>query len=175
MEVTMFRHTSVAVRQGTCYGRADVPVSENFESEADEVKRQLEGEVFDVVYSSPLTRCRKLAAWCGYENPVIDERLLEIDCGEWEMKFWEDIDQEWLERWFADWMNYPVGGGESFKEQVARVSNFFDELKTKPYKRVCIFAHGGVIRSTLLYMGELEPTGAFTPEFPYCHKIVINI
>ena len=175
MDVTLFRHTSVAVPSGTCYGRSDVPVSDNFENEAEGVKRQISGIRFDAVYSSPLTRCRKLAAWCGYENPILDDRLLEINCGDWEMQRWDEIDDPRLAVWFENWLDFPAGGGESFRQQIDRVAGFLNELKTRPFEKVCIFAHGGILRCALIYSGQLEPQGAFSPELPYCHKIPITI
>lgn len=77
MEIYMIRHTSVGVPKGTCYGWTDVPVADTFEQEAAETKRNLESMLddnkLDIVFSSPLTRARKLAAFCGYDNPVTDE------------------------------------------------------------------------------------------------------
>ena len=85
MEVILIRHTSVAVPRGTCYGWSDVDVSESFEQEAAMTKKKLEGMVFDHVFSSPLRRARKLAAYCGYDNPTLDDRLKEMNMGDWEM------------------------------------------------------------------------------------------
>ena len=85
----MIRHTSVGVPKGTCYGWTDVPVADTFEQEAAETKRNLESMLdnnkLDIVFSSPLTRARKLAAFCGYDNPVTDDRLKEMNMGDWEM------------------------------------------------------------------------------------------
>ena len=60
MKVTMIRHTSVDVPKGMCYGWSDVPVAATFEQEAAETKKNLSGKTFDGVFSSPLTRARKL-------------------------------------------------------------------------------------------------------------------
>ena len=68
MEVTLIRHTSVAVPKGTCYGWSDVPVASTFEAEAHATRRRLEGKVFDQAYTSPLTRARMLAAYCGFPD-----------------------------------------------------------------------------------------------------------
>ena len=79
MKVTMIRHTSVDVPKGMCYGWSDVPVAPTFEQEATETKKSLEGKSFDCVFSSPLTRAKKLAAFCvggsPIENPDIDQFL----------------------------------------------------------------------------------------------------
>ena len=65
MDIVLVRHTSVGVPKGTCYGWSDVPVAETFEDEAAETKRNLGTDAFDAVFSSPLTRARKLAEYCG--------------------------------------------------------------------------------------------------------------
>ena len=38
-------------------------------------------------------------------------------------------------------------------DQRQRVSAFLDELRTKPYRRVAIFAHGGVLACVAIYSG----------------------
>ena len=81
MEVFLVRHTKTAVIPGTCYGNSDVDVADSFPEEAEKVRERLKGERFDAVYSSPLQRCRKLAAYCGYEAPVLDSRLKELNLG----------------------------------------------------------------------------------------------
>ena len=104
MRVTMIRHTSVAVPKGTCYGWSDVPVADTFEQEAAVTRAKLEGMVFDQVYSSPLTRATKLAAYCGFPSPVLDDRLKEMNMGDWEMQRYDDICDEALQRWYDDYM-----------------------------------------------------------------------
>ena len=98
MEIVLVRHTSVGVPKGTCYGWSDVPVAATFETEAAETKRRLGTEPFDAVYSSPLTRARKLAAYCGWPSPVVDDRLKEMNMGDWEMKLFDEIEDENLYR-----------------------------------------------------------------------------
>ena len=91
MEVVLIRHTSVDVPKGTCYGWSDVPVAETFEHEAAETKAQLAAYTpFEAVFSSPLTRARKLATFCGYAHPEVDDRLKEMYMGDWEMQRYDE-------------------------------------------------------------------------------------
>lgn len=162
MEIIMIRHTRVGVPQGTCYGWSDVPVADTFEEEAAVTKKNLEqyGE-FDMVYSSPLTRARKLAAYCGYPAPELDERLKEMNMGDWEMKRFDDIDDKRLQDWYDDYMHVATTNGESFPMLYARVSSFLDELRRKPYNRVAIFAHGGVLICAGIYLGLFQKEECF--------------
>ena len=116
MDVILARHTSVGVPKGTCYGFSDVPVADTFEAEAAETKRRLEGLTFDAVYSSPLTRARKLASFCGWPEPYVDDRLKEMNMGEWEMRKFDEIDDPNLQLWYDDYMHLAATGGESFPE-----------------------------------------------------------
>ena len=167
MRVTMIRHTSVAVPKGTCYGWSDVPVADTFEQEAAVTRAKLEGMAFDQVYSSPLTRATKLAAYCGFHTPILDDRLKEMNMGDWEMQRYDEIRDEALQRWYDDYMHLPATGGESFPMLHARVSAFLDELRAKPFRHVAIFAHGGVLVSACIYAGLFGEENAFSHSVPY--------
>ena len=176
MEVILIRHTSVDVPQGTCYGQTDVPVAATFEQEAAVTKRNLEqyGDI-DMAYSSPLTRARLLARYCGYPQPKLDNRLKEMATGQWEMQRYDDIKDPYIEEWYNDYLHLPTPGGESFTEQLERVSNFLDELRQKPYKRVAIFAHGGVLGCAGIYGGLYTMEAAWDNLTPYGGIIKIEI
>lgn len=161
IEITFIRHTRVAVPPGTCYGWSDVPTADTFEEEAAEVKRQLQGMRFDCTYTSPLTRARRLADYCGYSNAIVDDRLKEMNMGEWEMQRYDEIRDEALQKWYDDYMHLPATGGESFPMLYSRVSSFLDELRTKAHRHVAVFAHGGVLVSAGLYAGMYDEADAF--------------
>ena len=87
MEVILIRHTSVDVPPGVCYGQTDVPLKSTFEQEAAVTQENLKAFLpFDHVYTSPLTRCVRLATYCGYPDAERDKRIMEINFGSWEMK-----------------------------------------------------------------------------------------
>lgn len=106
MDIIFIRHTSVNVPKGTCYGRTDVPLNDTFEQEAAVTKKNLmEYGKFDAVFSSPLTRTRKLAEYCGYPSPTIDNRLKEMSMGDWEMRKFDEIKDKELQEWYDDYMH----------------------------------------------------------------------
>ena len=168
MEIILIRHTSVDVPTGTCYGQTDVPLKDSFTEEAAEAKAALDsfGPV-DYAYTSPLSRCTRLAEFCGYADAERDARIMEINFGEWEMKLFDEIDDPHLQEWYADHIHVPVTGGESFMMQYQRVSEFLEELRNKPFGRVAVFAHGGVLVSALIYAGHVKPEDAFASLPPY--------
>ena len=101
MTLYLIRHTSVGIPRGTCYGWTDVPVSVNFESEAAACKAQLAGIHFDRVYTSPLTRARKLADYCGYPDAIEEPRMKEMHMGDWEMQRFDEIKDPQLKDLFT--------------------------------------------------------------------------
>ena len=166
MDIIMIRHTRVGVPKGTCYGWSDVPVADTFEAEAIQTAKNLkeilsDGIVPDKIYSSPLTRAMKLSKYCGFSNPVKDDRLKEMNMGEWEMQKYDEIKDDALQMWYDDYMHLRATGGEGFPDLYSRVANFLDELKTKEYRRVVIFAHGGVLLCAGIYAGLFPAEGCF--------------
>lgn len=162
MDVILVRHTSVDVPKGTCYGQTDVPVRDTFGQEAEETRQALQQYMpFDQAFSSPLTRARKLAAYCGYSDAVTDDRLMEMNMGKWEMQLYDKIKDPHLQEWYDDYMHLPTTGGEGFPDLYRRVAAFLDELKSKNYRRVAIFAHGGVLISAGLYAGLFNEKSAW--------------
>ena len=176
MEIYLVRHTSVDVPAGYAYGQTDVPLKASFTEEASRVKQALEGHVFDQVWSSPLSRCRRLAAYCGYPDPMTDPRLMEVNFGEWEMMSWDEVSSDpRSEAWFADWLHVPTPGGESFLEQCSRVAEFLEELRRTSLQKVLLFTHGGVLTAARVYAGEYPIEEAFKhlPNYGEMIRIVL--
>ncbi len=168
MEIILIRHTSVDVAAGTCYGQSDVGLAPTFPQEAAATLESLKCyEPFDAVFSSPLSRARQLAAFCGYANPIVDARLMEMSMGEWEMKRYDDLDDPYSRQWFDDYMNLPTPGGESFPMLYRRVAAFLDELRQQPYQRVAVFSHGGVLLCAGIYGGCFDRQHAYEHQVPY--------
>ena len=176
MEIILVRHTSVALDKGTCYGWTDVELSDTFEQEAHLTRKALsEHAPFDAAYSSPLSRATRLAAFCGYENAIIDPQLREMNMGDCEMQRYDEIVDENLQRWYADYMNVRTTNGEGFPDLYARVSNFLNQLKTQPHRRVVVFAHGGVLICAGIFSGIFKREDAFKNLTPFGGLLKITI
>ena len=147
MEIIFVRHTKVAIPSGICYGSTDVDVAETFYEEAQKVKSKLDNYRFNEVYTSPLTRAKKLATYCGYPNAIVDKRISEFDFGDWELRSYDDLyasDPVFLE-WCDDYINKRSPNGESLKDQIRRVQSFISDITSIGLMRVCVFCHGGVL------------------------------
>ena len=176
MDLILIRHTAPDVQKGTCYGWSDVDVAPTFITEAECTLQKLR-EYFpiDKAFTSPLQRAAKLAAFCGFPNAEKEERLKEMNMGEWEMQLYDNIKDPALQHWYEDYMNLPATGGESFPMLYSRVESFLNELKNKAYNKVAIFAHAGPIVAAAIYSGLCTKENAFgiAPVFGGILKITI--
>ena len=169
MEIVWIRHTSVEVPQGTCYGQTDVPLKASFTMEAETTYKEFQrvARGIERVYTSPMSRCRKLAAYCGFPDAIEDARLLELDFGDWEMQRFEDIKDPRLQLWYEDYLHVAATNGESFQDQYTRVCTFIEALKRAGMQRVAVFTHGGVIRCAELYAHCYGIEESFMHPTPY--------
>jgi alpha-ribazole phosphatase len=167
MKITVVRHTSVAVEPGICYGQSNVNVADSFAKEAEIVETELQKLHFNAVFSSPSQRCTKLAKYCGFNFPILDNRLMELNFGDWEMKAWNEIDDPLLKRWYADWINEKITNGESFAEQVERARSFLEEIKKTDYQHVILFTHAGIIRAMEIILDLCPIERAFEVKVDY--------
>lgn len=169
MKVYLVRHTSV-VWDGaiTCYGATDIDVRPSFEEEASRTKQSLSGITADKVYTSPLQRAVKLATYCGYPDAEHDDRLKEMNFGDWEGQLWEDIIKgEQIDLFFERYLNERTPNGESQEDQYERVKAFILEKKAEGYETILIFCHGGVVNCARTLAGEVRLAEAFAtiPDF----------
>lgn len=172
MKLTLIRHIKTSAPEGMCYGQTDVALPQGYETIHVQLAEQLKNEEFDVLYASPLQRCTLLANTIAGGRPVIfDERLKELNFGDWENQLWKDL--EILPEaavFFNDYVHVPPPGGESFQQMTDRIAQFMAELKTKhPRHNVLIVAHGGPIRIIHGLAEGLPITDYFKREVPYGH------
>ena len=171
MKIYLIRHTKVDVPPGTCYGQTDVPVMNSFQEEAVKVKSNIEGISFTHCFASPLTRCRKLAETIVPDGLTIqyDDRLKELNFGEWEGKQWSNFEGTFdAKKWFNNYMTEPCPGGESYTQLIERVRLFLNELSQLPdNSTVMVVSHGGPIRAFLVLLENIDPEKVFDIEIDY--------
>jgi alpha-ribazole phosphatase len=160
MSIYLIRHTTPLVDKGTCYGQTDLDVTEQFAEEAGVISTHVPDDI-EVVYSSPLLRCRKLAEHLFPGHAIqLEPDLKELHCGEWEMLRWDDIPKDVIDPWMNDFVNVIIPGGESFVVLFDRVSRCFERIAATG-KKVAIVAHGGVIRSILAHITQTPLKDSF--------------
>lgn len=174
MTIYLIRHTETNVSKSTIYGASDVGLSTNFRTELLNLKDKLRLLKLPnkVIISSPLSRCTQLATELSafLSTPFeTDDRLQELNFGDWEGQNWGDIDPETLNSWMADYVNMAPPNGETYQQLADRCADFLNDIKDKldPSVSLFIIAHGGSIRTFLhTAMGlPLEKTFDFTVDY----------
>lgn len=140
MRLFLIRHPQPAIEAGICYGRSDIGIAEDPHACAAALAPLLPAEA--PLWSSPLRRCLELAR-ALHPTPHIDDRLMEMHFGAWELQRWDDIPRVEIDAWAADPVDYAPPGGESPNALRARVGSLLRELP----EVAIIVAHGGVLRA----------------------------
>ena len=170
MKLYAIRHTSVDVKPGICYGQSDVDVAESFHRERTAVKEELSCLHFDKIVSSPLQRCRKLAEYLfPDQNILFEERIKELDFGDWELKSWDDIyNSEKGKSWMDNYQSLPTLNGEAYPQMHDRIAAWLQELNESGPEAVVVITHAGVIR-IIKHLAEGQPMSELFAEFkpPY--------
>lgn len=111
------------------------------------------------VVSSPLQRCAAFAEEFALAHGLpllLEERLAEIDFGDWEGLSAAQIMQESataLTDFWRDPINHPPPGGESLRQFQRRVVAAWEVLcRRYAGKRLLLITHGGVIRMLLSHL-----------------------
>ncbi|RKR11197.1 alpha-ribazole phosphatase [Flavobacterium sp. 90] len=176
MEIYLVRHTETVCEKGICYGQSDVDLAEPFDLVFENILSQLPSEA--VIFSSPLKRCVILAEYIGRNIKTIsfekENRLMEMNFGDWELKNWNNIPQEELNPWMEDFVTIKVSNGESFVELHQRVEGFLADLVSKEITiPIILVAHAGVIRSILCHQTSLPLKDAFNNKVDFGEVIKI--
>lgn len=154
LNVYLLRHGETAWNaDGNRYcGRTDIDLTPKGLSQAESVSRQLRGLELDAVYSSPLLRARMTAEIAGGGDDVtIDERLIELDFGNWEGKTKEEFIAEDPDLW-TGWCRDPSvvkagSTGETAADVVKRVNDFYEYVRKKhPSGNILVVGHNGINR-----------------------------
>lgn len=172
MEVSLIRHTTPVFEPGLIYGRKELPLHADFPLELEAVQSELNGD-FEIVYSSPALRCTELAKSLSPEF-IVDNRLQELDFGEWEGKTWDTVDQRTLQAWMDDYVNVCTPGGESMMQMYARVREFWAELGQSGYGKAAVVTHAGVIRLILSIVNQVDLTRIFDIKIAYGEVIRVR-
>ncbi|MEE1132962.1 MAG: histidine phosphatase family protein [Caryophanon sp.] len=149
--VQLMRHEKTAGNVARKYvGQTDDPIVP--------IDREPVTEAAFTVYGSTLQRCRQTAK-LYFPNAVYvaDARLCELHFGDFEMKTYDELQDDACYRaWIDDPMNVTPPNGEAFSQFTARVRHAIDDIVSQNGQYVFV-VHGGVIR----YMQELCGVATF--------------
>lgn len=160
MQVYLVRHTSPEIAKGICYGQSDIAINTTlFEAEYEKIQEALPKDI-DCIYSSPLQRCKVLSDRLS-TVVSLQEDLMELNFGDWEMQKWMDLESDEFNAWMNDFVNLSAKNGESYLDLHSRTLRFLDFLMAQDHKKVVLVCHAGNIRSILSYLLDLPLNQSF--------------
>lgn len=172
MEIHLIRHTAVENPENLCYGFAEMPLRKNYSEDFKQLDLDRD---FDLVISSPAQRCCLLADYFKLDYKT-DERLREMNFGNWELKKWTDIPEKEINPWYKDFISVKASGGENLLEMQIRVLSFWNELLTEEnVDKVLIIAHAGVIRLILQTVLQFPLENMFNIQIGYGKRTIVKV
>lgn len=175
MEIILVRHTTPDIIKGVCYGQSDIGVADTFLKEVKPIIKEVPiNDKNTTYYSSPLKRCAILAEKLS-DITIFDDRLKELNFGDWELQKWDNIDKVPLDIWMNNFVKEPTKNGESYIDLHKRTTSFLDEIKSKNHTKVVITTHAGVIRSLYSYVHNTPLEKSFDLKVIYGQVIKINL
>ncbi len=164
--IWLVRHARPLIAPGVCYGALDVP------ADADATQQAVSGlaqrlPTGATVLVSPLLRCRQLGHALQGLRPDMrfdtEQRLAEMNFGDWEGQRWDALSPELFDAWTSDFWRHRVGGGECVAEFMGRVGEVWDAAMAASVADVAQvwLTHAGVIRAArLIASGQREVRSA---------------
>jgi 2,3-bisphosphoglycerate-dependent phosphoglycerate mutase len=134
-------------------GQTDVPLNKDGHEQAEKLAERLNGETWDLVVTSPLSRAFDTANAVAkkLEIPLItDDRLKEMSFGEVE----GTTERERVAKWGSSWKQLDLGGepDEVVRERSLECVEEFSEIHQN--KNILFVSHGATLRQ--LVMGLLK-------------------
>ena len=180
MYIYVIRHgETYANLNGYFQGWTDDPLTDNGRRLAVITGKRIKekGIKFDCCYSSPLSRAKETAdivlRESGNEIPVIlDDRLKEVNMGDWEKKHFRDgereVDKDQMELMYLD--PFAFGGcpnGEQFTEVIERSQELLNEIIARDDDKTYLLATHGVTFRCILNSLYEDPSDLWQGVLPY--------
>ena len=161
-------------------GSTDIPLNHMGWKQMDRAIQKSQN--YNIIVTSPLLRCQEFAEALAEKNqiPLLDdERLQEIDFGDWEACSPDDIMKNNAEQ-LQEWWNKPTTvtppNGESFQHFRYRVLDCWQELINEHKgKNLLLITHAGVIRVILMKILGMQEENLFRLDVDYANLSRIRI
>ena len=174
MQVYLIRHTTPEIEKGICYGQTDIDVNQTLFNEELKIIQSKIPDNIGSFFSSPLKRCKQLVGFLS-ANYLEDERLIELNFGDWENKSWNELNQDDLNLWTQDFVNNRTPNGENYVELHNRTIKFIETLLNTDNESAGIVTHAGNIRSFISRTIDLPLENSFRIDLEYGAVISLKI
>ncbi|MEZ4236353.1 MAG: histidine phosphatase family protein [Myxococcota bacterium] len=148
--ILLLRHgQTVWNRDGRVQGQHDSPLTALGEAQAARMAaccaRLVEEARGDwQLVASPSGRAQQTAAYVAEATGLAvqpDARLLDVGCGAWEGRLYDEVAAEHPEHFAAHWL-YGAPGGETFEDVHRRAADWLAAQGPEPDRRVIVVGHG---------------------------------
>lgn len=162
-------------------GRRNPPLNETGRAQARELAAGVRDERVVALYASPLARAWETASIAGEVlglEPLPDERLVEVDVGDWAGRLHDEVaaaEPQAYQAWVDADEAFRFPGGESIGEQRERVAAAVEDIRAAVDGPALVVCHGGTIRAALLdALGSdalaLRPSNGSVHRLPACAR-----
>lgn len=150
-------------RERRIMGREEIGLNETGCRQSRFLKDSLNHVPLDAIFSSPILRARETAEILAQERDldvIYDERIWEIDYGEWVGKTFEEVRKIPGYVPYFQRLDTPVApGGETLNQVRDRVMAFLDDLKAGGQnKTVLVVSHADTIKCLLMEILQIPFT-----------------
>lgn len=154
MTLFICRHgRTEANANGLLLGRADPELDRIGRAQAEAIAAVVPNA--EAVVSSPLARCVQTAEAFGLDV-TIDDRLVELDYGELDLRPLSEVPPEIWARWRSD-SDFRPAGGETLNELAGRVFGALDDLAADAMARdVVVITHVSPIKASVAWALRCE-------------------
>lgn len=154
MKIIFVRHGITKSNIDKKYSTPDTKIDKSGLYILEKTKSLLKNYKIDQVYTSNLIRSQETAYELGFNDFKIDQRLNEMDFGDFKGQNIYDVREnhkDFFEREKDFYFDTPYPNGESRQDVINRLRSFLDE-KSMEEKNILAISHGIAIRSTLFWI-----------------------
>jgi len=153
LKIFLIRHGETEHnRDNIVSGISDSILTETGKLQSKKLAEYFSNETIDAIYTSPSSRALETAQDIAKKKHLqvnCDERLREINFGDWEGKNWDFVSQN-IPNWKEIRHEYRSPNGETQQEVSDRVFAFLREIKKKhKEENIIIIGHGSVNKAFL--------------------------
>ena len=159
LNIYFIRHAqSEANKKHLFSGITDVPLTDKGRASLDAVRDFFKGSAITTVYSSPLSRCKESATIVfGNKKLIVDERLIEINFGDWENRPTKKIIEtysEMYDSYINHWPEFSFPNGDAMPDYIKRAATTIQRILDthNDADTIVIVSHSGFIRSAISHI-----------------------
>ena len=154
MKIIFVRHGVTKSNIEKKYSTPDTRIDKSGLYILEKTKSLLVNYEINQVYTSNLIRSQETACKLGFKDFKIDQRLNEMDFGDFKGQNIFDVREnhkDFFEREKEFYFDIPYPNGESRQDVINRIRSFLDEKSTED-KNILAISHGIAIRSSLFWI-----------------------